>query len=68
MRNVREILIAYDVGDHLSDEEMLWLHRAYQRVVDATGALGEKYQLVALDALKNVQATREFLKSRRVAA
>ena len=66
MKTFPKILETWSCGDHLEDEEMIWLRQAYQGVVDATGLFGVQYQLVALNALQLVQVLDGFLKSRGV--
>jgi hypothetical protein len=60
----KSVLSRWSVGDRLSDEELIELNDAYQKVADATFLFGEKYSLVCDDARKGAQNTRDFLEAR----
>jgi hypothetical protein len=64
--SMKELVERVEQGGHLSDAEMLRLHRGYQNVIEAVGEFGNHYRLVLTDAVLQSQALRLFLNNRGV--
>ena len=66
MERFSKILSEWEEGNHVEDEDLIRLARAYQSVADSAIIFGEKYALVASDANQNVQKCRNFLMYRGI--
>lgn len=64
MRPHAVILEQYALGNHLSDQEMIWLLLSYREVAKTVQVFGQKYMLVANDARMHENLLRGYLDNR----
>jgi hypothetical protein len=68
MKEPRALIQAFAMGDHLTDEEMVYLRDMYKAVRLATAIFGDRYGLVFSDAAIKEQSLDSSLRSRGVKA
>ena len=64
MSDFKETIDRWRDGDHVEDLELMFLTDAFRKVHESTLVFGEKYELVCIDAFRNLQNAKSFLKAR----
>lgn len=66
MNALRTLVDKLNLGEHLTDEEMISLQRLYQDAYNILSLFGGRYQLVYEDVSRNLDQINKYVSARKI--